>query len=80
MAIETAHNGELRWRVDSLERRADKAETRIENVEAEADAIAVINVKIALLSERVRVMTTALWSCAGLILVAIISDLLLRIQ
>jgi hypothetical protein len=57
--------GEVRYRLEDHDRRLAK-------VEAEADDIAVMKVKIDLLTERVRVMTAALWSVAGaLVLVAV---------
>jgi hypothetical protein len=57
--------GEVRYRLEDHDRRLAK-------VEAEADDIAVMKVKIDLLAERVRVMTAALWSVAGaLVLVAV---------
>jgi hypothetical protein len=57
--------GEVRYRLEDHDRRLSK-------VEAEADDIAVMKVKIDLLAERVRVMTAALWSVAGaLVLVAV---------
>ncbi|MBA3689522.1 MAG: hypothetical protein H0W81_11970 [Chloroflexi bacterium] len=68
MSTETPTPGEMRWRLDDLERRVGKVET-------EADDIAVLKVKVDNLTERVKALTAALWSVVVSLIVLTVSVL-----
>lgn len=68
MNVEEPMPGEIRWRLDQLERRANE-------VEQKTDDIAVIKVELKILTERVRALTTAAWSVVGGLILLTVSVL-----
>jgi hypothetical protein len=61
--------GELRWRMDDHERRLQKVETNTED-------IAVLKERLDTLADKVRALTTALWSVAVSLVVLTVSVLI----